>query len=135
MIKSAKTNKLSISEPNLIPLLDFMLVLIVMFVLLAGSMKQAVDLPLPEVKAGIAKSIDEKNITISLNAKDDIQINGNHYQSIAEIENYLKTNLNDIKEITIAPHKNLEVETLMKLFAISKSLGIKTANIEIEEEK
>ncbi len=135
MIKSAKTNKLSISEPNLIPLLDFMLVLIVMFVLLAGPIKQAVDLPLPEVKAGIAKSIDEKNITISLNAKDDIQINGNHYQSIAEIENYLKTNLNDIKEITIAPHKNLEVETLMKLFAISKSLGIKTANIEIEEEK
>lgn len=135
MIKSAKTNKLSISEPNLIPLLDFMLVLIVMFVLLAGPIKQAVDLPLPEVKAGIARSIDEKNITISLNAKDDIQINGNHYRSISEIENYLKTNLNDIKEITIAPHKNLEVETLMKLFAISKSLGIKTANIEIEEEK
>lgn len=135
MIKSVKANKLSISEPNLIPLLDFMLVLLVMFVLLAGPIKQAVDLPLPEVKAGIAKSIDEKNITISLNAKDDIQINGNHYRSISEIENYLKTNLNDIKEITIAPHKNLEVETLMKLFAISKSLGIKTANIEIEEEK
>ncbi|AUR51985.1 ExbD/TolR family protein [Aquella oligotrophica] len=135
MIKSSKTNKLSISEPNLIPLLDFMLVLIVMFVLLAGPIKQAVDLPLPEVKSGVAKSIDEKNITISLNAKDDIQINGNHYRSISEIENYLKTNLNDIQEITIAPHKNLEVETLMKLFAISKSLGIKTANIQIEEEK
>lgn len=135
MIKSSTTKKLSISEPNLIPLLDFMLVLIVMFVLLAGPIKQAVDLPLPEVKSGIAKSIDEKNITVSLNAKNDIQINGNHYQSIAEIENYLKTNLNDIQEITIAPHKNLEVETLMKLFAISKSLGIKTANIEIEEEK
>lgn len=135
MIKSSKTNKLSISEPNLIPLLDFMLVLIVMFVLLAGPIKQAVDLPLPEVKSGVAKSIDEKNITISLNAKDDIQINGNHYQSISEIENYLKTNLNDIQEITIAPHKNLEVETLMKIFAMSKSLGIKTANIQIEEEK
>lgn len=135
MIKSSKTNKLSISEPNLIPLLDFMLVLIVMFVLLAGPIKQAVDLPLPEVKSGVAKSIDEKNITISLNAKDDIQINGNHYRSISEIENYLKTNLNDIQEITIAPHKNLEVETLMKLFTISKSLGIKTANIQIEEEK
>lgn len=135
MIKSSKTNKLSISEPNLIPLLDFMLVLIVMFVLLAGPIKQAVDLPLPEVKSGVAKSIDEKNITISLNAKDDIQINGNHYRSISEIENYLKTNLNDIQEITIAPYKNLEVETLMKLFAISKSLGIKTANIQIEEEK
>lgn len=135
MIKSSKTNKLSISEPNLIPLLDFMLVLIVMFVLLAGPIKQAVDLPLPEVKSGVAKSIDEKNITISLNAKNDIQINGNHYRSISEIENYLKTNLNDIQEITIAPHKNLEVETLMKLFAMSKSLGIKTANIQIEEEK
>ncbi len=135
MIKSNNIKKLSISEPNLIPLLDFMLVLIVMFVLLAGPIKQAVDLPLPEVKSGIAKSIDEKNITISLNTKNDMQINGNHYQSIAEIETYLKTNLNDIKEITIAPHKDLEVETLMKLFAIAKSLGIKTANIQIEEEK
>lgn len=133
MIKSRSRNSdFFISEPNLIPLLDFMLVLVIMFVLLAGPIQQAIKFPIPEVKKGSSTIIDKQKTLISLENKNSIYIKNNHFTSMNEVEEYLKTESQT--EITIAVNKNLEVETLMKLFAVSKSLGISTANIQIEHE-
>ena len=133
MIKSTNS-KLQISEPNLIPLLDFMLVLVIMFVLLAGPIRQALELPIPEVKAGSSKAMDHKKLLISLIDKNNFQIGEQNFTSIGQIEEYLKTQPTKITEITIATDKKLEVEVLMKVFAISKSLGISTANIQVDNE-
>lgn len=133
MIKSTNS-KLQISEPNLIPLLDFMLVLVIMFVLLAGPIRQALELPIPEVKAGSSKAMDHKKLLISLIDKNNFQIDEQNFTSIGQIEEYLKAQPTKITEITIATDKKLEVEVLMKVFAISKSLGISTANIQVDNE-
>jgi biopolymer transport protein ExbD len=133
MIKSTNS-KLQISEPNLIPLLDFTLVLVIMFVLLAGPIRQALELPIPEVKAGSSKAMDHKKLLISLIDKNNFQIGEQNFTSIGQIEEYLKTQPTKITEITIATDKKLEVEVLMKVFAISKSLGISTANIQVDNE-
>ncbi|TXJ00316.1 MAG: biopolymer transporter ExbD [Neisseriales bacterium] len=133
MIKNNNT-KLQLSEPNLIPLLDFMLVLVIMFVLLAGPIRQAIELPVPEVKAGSSKAIDHKNVLISLIDKNNFRIGEQNFTSLAQIEEFLKSQPTKITEITIATDKKLEVEVLMKVFAISKSLGISTANIQVDNE-
>lgn len=133
MIKSSKSN-LQISEPNFIPLLDFMLVLVIMFVLLVGPTRQALELPVPEVKSGSAKTVNQKNILISLIDKNNFKIGEQNFTSIGQIEDFLKSQPNKITEITIATDKKLEVEVLMKVFAISKSLGISTANIQVDNE-
>lgn len=133
MIKSSKSN-LQISEPNFIPLLDFMLVLVIMFVLLVGPTRQALELPVPEVKSGSAKTVNQKNILISLIDKNNFKIGEQNFTSIGQIEVFLKSQPNKITEITIATDKKLEVEVLMKVFAISKSLGISTANIQVDNE-
>jgi biopolymer transport protein ExbD len=132
MIKSNKQNNFCVSEPNFIPLLDFMLVLVIMFVMLAGPIQNAIKLPVPEVKQGTAKTIDKKSILISIKGKNNIYIGNQHFDSINAVEKYLKTKSQ--AEITIAIDKTLEVDLLMKLFAISKSLGISTANIQVENE-
>ncbi len=134
MIKS-NNPKLQLSEPNLIPLLDFMLVLVIMFVLLAGPIRQAIELPVPEVKAGSSKAIDQKNLLISLIDKNNFRIGEQNFTSVGQIEEFLKSQPTKITEITIATDKKLEVEVLMKVFAISKSLGISTANIQVDNEQ
>lgn len=132
MIKSSKVSTFTVSEPNLIPLLDFMLVLVIMFVMLAGPIQQVLKLPVPEVKQGSGSTLDKTKMLINLAGKNNIYIGSQHFSSIAEVEQYLK--LHTQTEITVAVDKTLEIDLLMKLFAVTKSLGINTANIQIENE-
>ena len=133
MIKS-KQQKLGISEPNLIPLLDFMLVLVVMFALLLGPIQQAIKLPLPEIKEGVAETIQKPTLLVSVLGKDNIYVDKTHYTSLTEVENYFKHQTTPITEINLAINKQLEVDVLIKLFAITKTLGIKTTNIQVKNE-
>lgn len=134
MIKAQNKYKLHISEPNLIPLLDFLLVLIVMFALLAGPLQQALKLPLPEVKSAAQATSAKDNLILNVVSRNNIQANGQQFNSVNELETYLKANSSRIKEMTIAIDKSLEVDTLIKIFAIAKTLGITTANIRVEQE-
>ncbi len=132
MIKSSNVSTFTVSEPNLIPLLDFMLILVIMFVMLAGPIQQAIKLPIPEVKQGSGSTLDKKKMLISLAGKNSIYIGSQHFTSIDEVEQYLKAHIQT--EITVAVDKTLEIDLLIKLFAMAKSLGINTANIQIENE-
>jgi biopolymer transport protein ExbD len=134
MITSSKKRQFFISEPNFIPLLDFMLVLVIMFVMLLGPVQQALQLPIPEVKEGMASTIDKQRLLISLEGKNSIYIGDKHFSNLNELEQHLKSQSN-LTEITIAIDKKLEVDLLMKLFAVTKSLGINTANIQVDNEK
>lgn len=133
MIKShRRESSFFISEPNLIPLLDFMLVLVIMFVMLAGPIQQAIKLPVPEVKQGSSTRIDKQKLLISLVSPNSIYVGSEHFTSIIQVEKYLKSHPQT--EITIAVDKKLEVDLLMKFFALTKSLGVSTANIQVENE-
>lgn len=134
MITNTKQkNSFSVSEPNLIPLLDFMLVLVIMFVLLVGPIRQAIKLPVPEVKKGNSSAIKKESTLIAIIDKNNFQIGDNKFHNIDDLEKHLEKQT--VSEITIAADKKLEVETLMKIFTLTKSLGINTANIQVENEK
>jgi biopolymer transport protein ExbD len=135
MISSKNNKPITVNEPNLIPLLDFMLVLVVMFVLLTGPVSQAIKLPLPEVKKDAVTNIEKELLLITLINKNNIYVDKAHFTSIEAVGDYLKTRNHKVTEVTIAIDKHLEVDTLLKLFAINKSLGIITANIQVEVEQ
>lgn len=135
MITSRSKHEIKASEPNLIPLLDFMLVLIIMFVLLAGPVREAIKVPVPEVKSGTASQSTKHTTLISVASKDDIYIDKQHFSSLDSLEEYLSTQKNTIKEVSVAIDKSLEVDILLKLFSINKSLGISTTNIQVETKK
>lgn len=132
VIKSSNP-KNHIIEPNLIPLLDFMLVLVIMFTLIAGPIKQIMQVPLPQVNGSSATN-SQPNEVLMVKAKNDIYFKQQQFNDLDALEKALKKAITPNMEINLALDKQLDVETLLKLFAITKNLGIKTANIEIDTE-
>ena len=120
-------------EPNLIPLLDFMLVLLIMFILLAGPVQKILKLPLPEVDQSTATQENKNLIVLSIKNEKEIYVDEKRLVSLEDLESHLsQLNLSASQEITLNAEKHLSLETLLRLFAITKKLGVKTANIQIE---
>jgi len=120
-------------EPNLIPLLDFMLVLLIMFILLAGPVQKNLKLPLPEVDQSTASQENKNLIVLSIKNEKEIYVDEKRLISLTELEKYLSgLNLSSSQEITLNAEKHLPLDTLLRLFAITKKLGVKTANIQVE---
>lgn len=81
----------SLAEINIVPMVDIMLVLLIIFMVTAPMMKEGIDINLPEVSAG---SIEGKSDDLILNIDQDGRIflgedTGNSY-SIVTIEDKLK---------------------------------------------
>ena len=76
---------LEVEEPNLIPLLDFMLVLLVMFVMLAGPIQQVMKLHLPDVSQVQAQRKPTQTITVYVVNKKHFSVNGQNFNSIVGV--------------------------------------------------
>ena len=63
--------KCAISEINVTPLVDVMLVLLVIFMLTAPMMNQSLDLNLPKVNT-VASSTESKGVTVSIRASGSL---------------------------------------------------------------
>ena len=125
-------NSLEVDEPNLIPLLDFMLVLLVMFVLLAGPIQHLLKLPLPDVKGASVSQSKAVQTTLYLKT-DDYMINGEHFNSINALKGYLlsQKNTKAMSQITLAADKNIPLQTMLQIFAVLKEAGLTAADIQV----
>ncbi|GGF97965.1 MULTISPECIES: biopolymer transporter ExbD [Cysteiniphilum] len=125
-------NSLEVDEPNLIPLLDFMLVLLVMFVLLAGPIQHLLKLPLPDVKGASVTQSKSAQTTLYLKAHD-YMINGEHFTSIDTLKSYLLSQKDTISmsQITLAADKNIPLQTMLQVFAVLKETGLTAADIQV----
>ncbi|EBL5619913.1 biopolymer transporter ExbD, partial [Salmonella enterica subsp. enterica serovar Agona] len=68
-------NDVGMNEMNLIPLIDIMLVLMIIFLVTATVANPSIPLTLPQTTAEII-DLPPENVTISINAKGDIAWNG-----------------------------------------------------------
>ncbi|MDA0910659.1 MAG: biopolymer transporter ExbD [Proteobacteria bacterium] len=125
-------NSLEVDEPNLIPLLDFMLVLLVMFVLLAGPIQHLLKLPLPDVKGASVTQTKSAQTTLYLKA-NDYMINGQHFASIDTLKSYLlsQKDMTSMSQITLAADKNIPLQTMLQVFAVLKETGLTAADIQV----
>ncbi|MDC0535439.1 biopolymer transporter ExbD [Francisellaceae bacterium] len=121
-------------EPNLIPLLDFILVLLIMFVLLAGPIQKVLKLPLPEVKEGASNQKSNELIVISVKNEKELYVGDVSFSNLQDFESHLTESYsNSQNEIVLNATKALPLEVLLKIFSITKKLGIKTANIQVAQ--
>ncbi|QIW10983.1 biopolymer transporter ExbD [Francisella sp. LA112445] len=134
----SSTNKshnssLELDEPNLIPLLDFMLVLLVMFVLLAGPVQHILKLPLPEVKGQAVSQSKALKMTVYIKSSKNFLVNNNHFDSLDDLQRYLKSiqKNKDLREIEIAADKKISLQNMLEIFAAIKELGLTTADIQV----
>lgn len=125
-------NSLEVDEPNLIPLLDFMLVLLVMFVLLAGPIQHLLKLPLPDVKGASVTQSKSSQTTLYLK-ENDYMINGEHFTSIDTLKSYLlsQKEMTSMLKITLAADKNIPLQKMLQVFAVLKETGLTAADIQV----
>ena len=81
-------SKRFLSEINVTPFVDVMLVLLVIFMVTAPMMQEGVDVNLPQAK-GKSLSSKEKQVTISITSKQEIFIN-NRKTQLAQLDDTLK---------------------------------------------
>ena len=121
-------------EPNLIPLLDFILVLLIMFVLLAGPIQKVLKLPLPEVKEGSSNQQSNNTLIVSVKNAQELYVNDKKFTTMDSFEQHLHQVKNgDHSEVVLNATKELPLEVLLEIFSITKKLGIKTANIQVAQ--
>ena len=85
---SGGDSKRFLSEINVTPFVDVMLVLLVIFMVTAPMMQEGVDVNLPQAK-GKSLPSKEKQVTISITSKQEIYIN-NRKTQLEQLDDTLK---------------------------------------------
>ncbi|MFL2742304.1 MAG: ExbD/TolR family protein [Gammaproteobacteria bacterium] len=117
-----------LTEINVIPYVDVMLVLLVIFMVTAPFMIQGIDINLPEVNSQPIDKANLENITISINAEGKFYLDLDSLKGKAfliselkqEIQKILKNN--NSLEIYIRADKNVMFGEVAKLMSLLQDL-------------
>jgi biopolymer transport protein TolR len=113
------------SEINVTPFVDVMLVLLIIFMVAAPMMTQGVDVALPEVKAQSLHQSDEVPFVISVNKEGHVYINDFEVE-----QGKLNTKLHAIfkekptDKVFLRADKNVPYGTVMDVMAQIRGAGI-----------
>ena len=121
---SGGDSKRFLSEINVTPFVDVMLVLLVIFMVTAPMMQEGVDVNLPQAK-GKSLPSKEKRVTISITSKQEIYIN-NRKTTLAQLEDDLKKVFQNRldKQIFLRADEIVPYGFVVKTMAAIRSAGI-----------
>lgn len=122
----------SLSEINIIPLVDIMLVLLIIFMITAPMMKEGIDIDLPEVSAGPVESkTDDFVLSIDDEGRIFINENPNDKYSIVSIEEKLKELFEDKgpKAVYLKADKGVRYGYVIEVMAACQRAGVEKIGI------
>ena len=117
-----------LTEINVIPYVDVMLVLLVIFMVTAPFMIQGIDIDLPEVNSQPIEKANLENVTISINSKGEYFIDLDSLKDEIFKINVLREELTKILknnssiEIYIRADKNVIFAEVAKLMSLLQDL-------------
>ncbi|HWV39359.1 MAG TPA: protein TolR [Vulgatibacter sp.] len=114
-----------LSEINVTPLVDVMLVLLIIFMVTAPLMQQGVKVDLPDARAKPIEAREERKLVLSAKADQTIYI-GDAPVELAELEEKLKANpkAQADKEIYLHADRSLPYGFVVELMAAIQRAGI-----------
>lgn len=133
-MNNRKKNKNFLSEINVTPFVDVMLVLLVIFMITAPMMNQGVEVDLPQTKT--VETLPEDSDVIVLTVKKDGNIFLDEYEvSLDDLQKHLKK-LVGIKNklLYLQADKAVPYGTVVKVMSEVKSAGIERLGVVAEPE-
>ena len=123
-MNNGKSNKRYMSDINVTPLVDVMLVLLIIFMVTAPMMMQGVEVNLPQTTAKNIKSQDDPLI-LTVNKKKEIYLEDNK-MGLEDLERRLKTifKYRMKKEVLLKADREIPYGFVMKVVAGVKRAGI-----------
>jgi biopolymer transport protein TolR len=114
----------TMSEINVTPMVDVMLVLLIIFMVTAPLIQQGVKVKLPDAKATPVEA-KEKKLVITVDAGKRVYI-GEVEVALAELEEKLKTNAKAQadKELYLHADRDLPYGTVVEVMAAAQRAGI-----------
>jgi biopolymer transport protein TolR len=124
MMNGDASGKRFMSDINVTPFVDVMLVLLIIFMVTAPLMIQGVDVNLPQTTAKEIKT-QEDPLILNVNKKMEISLE-NHLIKLEDLEAKLKTiyEYRKDKEVLLRADKDLPYGFVMKVIAAAKRAGI-----------
>ena len=121
---SSRRDGTVISQINVTPFVDVMLVLLVIFMVTAPIIQQGVQVNLPETKAG-AIAGEEDPLVVSITEKGQVYLNDNQIK-LAELKLKLQAirQLQKGKEVFLRADQSVPYGVVMKAIATIKEAGI-----------
>lgn len=112
-----------VSDINVTPMVDVMLVLLIIFMVTAPMMTQGVNVELPETTAKSLRQ-EEKPIVITINKEGDISINNIPLARALMVQELQKSyNTNKNQPIFLRADKNVAYGHVVTVMANIKSVG------------
>ena len=114
----------TMSEINVTPLVDVMLVLLIIFMITAPLIQQGVKVDLPEAKAAPVEATDKK-LVLSIDSAQKVYI-GEAEVALAELEQKLRANAKAQadKELYLHADRNIPYGTVVEVMAAAQRAGV-----------
>jgi biopolymer transport protein ExbD len=112
------------SEINMTPMVDVMLVLLIIFIITLPVIQQAVKVDLPKANS-VRNEVKPESVQVSIDAKGQIYWNSNPVTLKAYNENADKASQEDPQpEINLRADKSVQYDYVAKVLAASKRAGL-----------
>ncbi len=123
-VESNQRNNAAISQINVTPLVDVMLVLLVIFMVTAPIIQQGVQVNLPAAKAGAIQG-KEQQLVVAITRAGKIYLNDNP-MTLPELGQKLRAirQLQSDKEVYLRADQDVRYGIVMKAIATIKEAGI-----------
>ena len=124
----------SLSEINVVPLVDVVLVLLIIFMLTAPIIQSGIEVNVPKTKT--VNELTKELLVVSINRKQQLFV-GSDPININELELRLKARIKDSKSTMLYLRADEEVPlgTIARVMDRARQAGVTNINVETQPEK
>ena len=108
-------NSTSLAEMNVVPLVDVMLVLLIIFMVTASAMEFGLEIQVPKVKSASHSVQDAPVVSISRDGKTYLR---ERPTNVNQLSAAIKQQFRDAKDVYVKSDKNVRVEQLFQVLAV-----------------